>query len=152
MYPAYAAELAAAGLRPDASPAENEPRWLELRPDLWAFAQGERPLLISPGTEPHPHYRAHLEEIVDYDVSDRLHEIRVPALVVCGRQDPVVAVPELCAAIYQCIPHAELLMLDHSGHGVDSADAGLFQKTVLRFLVQLEERPAPWMTGHDQDR
>ena len=138
-YPAYAADLAAAGLRLDAGLTMEEPRWVQLRPDLWSFVQGERPLLMAPGEEPHPHYRAHLEEVVHYDVSGRLHEIRVPALVVCGRQDPIVAVPELCAEIHQGIPDSELLMLEHSGHGVDTADIDLFRETVIRFLVKLEK-------------
>jgi proline iminopeptidase len=137
-YPGYTAELAAAGLRLDSGPSTDEPRWVELRPDLWSLAQGDRPLLMSPGEEPHPHYRTHLEEVIHYDVSGQLHEIRVPALVVCGRRDPIVAVPELCAEIHQGIPNSELLVLEHSGHGVDAADTDPFRETVLRFLAGLD--------------
>jgi len=90
MHPAYQADLAAAGLNPSTAGADEEPHWVQLRPDLWALVQGQRPLFMSPWPDPRPHQRAHVEEIVRFDLSARLREVRAPALVICGRVDPVV--------------------------------------------------------------
>jgi len=110
------------------------------RPDFWVLVQGARPLIVAPTAAPGPHLQVHLEEIVHFDVTGRLHEIRAPTLVVCGAQDPIVPV-DRCAAIRDGIPGAELLVLEHTGHGVDNADeadVGVFRTRVRQFLSQVE--------------
>jgi len=90
--------------------------------------------------EPSPHVKVHLEEIVDFDVSPRLHENRVPVLVVCGGGDPIVPV-DVCAAIQEGISDADLLVLEHTAHGFGSADeedVAVFRRTVMQFLTRLQ--------------
>jgi pimeloyl-ACP methyl ester carboxylesterase len=108
----------------------EEPRWMRLRSDLWVLAQGHQPLIVSPNAQPSPHLKVHLEEIVHFDLSPRLHEIRPPTLVVCGRHDPV-APPAFCSAIRDGIAYAELLVLERAEHGLGSAneeDLAIFRR------------------------
>jgi proline iminopeptidase len=139
-YPAYQADLSAAGFDQHAPPVAEDPRWVQLRPDLWVLVQGQRPLIIAPAAQPGPHFKVHLEEVVHFDVSGRLREIRVPTQVICGRRDPIVPI-DGCAAIRDGIPGAELLVLDQTAHGLssaDEADVGVFRRKVKQFLVQVE--------------
>ncbi|MBV9323918.1 MAG: hypothetical protein JO352_09055 [Chloroflexi bacterium] len=97
---------------------------------------------MAPRANPGPHLKAHFEKIVHFDVSPRLHEIRTPTLVVCGGQDPV-APAERCAAIQKGIPGAELLVLEHTAHGFDTADeqdVARFRRTVTQFLSRLQNQ------------
>lgn len=142
-HPAYQADLTAADLDPNAATADEEPHWLQLRPDLWALVQGERPLFMSPWPDLSPHQRAHFEEIVQFDLSARLREVRAPTLVVCGRVDPVVPC-ERCVAMHQGIPGSEVLVLEHSPHGVAEADVPVFRETVRRFLARLTGERTSW--------
>ena len=87
--------------------------------------------------EPSPHVKVHLEEIVDFDVSPRLHENRVPVLVVCGGGDPIVPV-DVCAAIQEGISDADLLVLEHTAHEEPKEDVAVFRRTVMQFLTRLQ--------------
>jgi proline iminopeptidase len=139
-HPTHQADLEMAGLDRHSAIGSEEPRWVQPRPDLWVLVQGNRPLIVSPAADPKPHLKVHLEEIVHFDVSPRLHEIRVPTLVVCGRKDPLVPV-DMAVAMQQAIPDAELLVLEHTGHGwdtADEADVAVFRRTATRFLTRLE--------------
>ena len=136
MHPAYQADLAAADLNPSAATTGEEPHWRQLRPDLWALVQGRRPLFMSLGPDLRPQQRAHFEEVVRFDLSARLREIQAPTLVVCGRVDPV-APCERCVAMHEGIPGSEVLVLEHSAHGVAEADVPEFRETVTRFLARL---------------
>ena len=50
----------------------------------------------------------------DWDITRRLSEIRVPALVLCGRDDE--ATPILAKTIHKGIPGSELVIFEHSAH------------------------------------
>lgn len=134
-HPSYQAELSAAGLHLQAAASVQTPRWIQLRPDLRVLVQGQKPLIMLPA-EPSPRLTTYLETIVHFDVRSRLGEIPVPTLVVCGRHDPLVPA-DACAALHNGIPQSDLLMLEHSGHGVDDADMPLFRETIRRFLTRL---------------
>jgi proline iminopeptidase len=112
--------------------------WLQLHSDLWAFFRGETPLFMMPTEHLHIRFQAACEEVVYFEVADRLKEIRVPVLVVCGRHDDLVSVKD-CAGIHAGIPDSRLLVLEHSGHGADGADVETFHQAVLRFLAPLAD-------------
>ena len=138
-HPAYASDLARLGLELHSSSTAEEPQWVRLARDSWVLVQGRRPLIVAPAADPGAHLKVHFEEIVHFDVGPRLHEIRVPTLVVCGRQDPIVPV-DRCAAMQEGIHGAELLVLDHTAHGLASGpeeDVALFRRAVTQFLARL---------------
>ena len=78
----------------------------------------------------------------DFEVQERLGEIRVPTLVVAGQQDPVIP-PVHVERLAVGLPQAKFVMLEASGH-VDvnpgSADGERYQTAMRRFLARL---PSP---------
>lgn len=50
----------------------------------------------------------------DWDITNRLGEIRVPTLVLCGRHDE--ATPALAETIHRGIPGSQLVIFEHSAH------------------------------------
>lgn len=68
----------------------------------------------------------------DFDVADRLAQIRVPTLVVAGGRD-VACPPEVCRRTAEGMPDADLLVYRKAGHiGTFSNDR--FPRDVLAFL------------------
>lgn len=82
-------------------------------------------------------YRTHnvafSHNIPSYDLRDRLSEIHVPTLVMCGRHDWITPVDqsEYMAAR---IPGARLAIFEHSGHGPMSEENDRFIRLMREFL------------------
>ena len=79
------------------------------------------------------HNQAFSKNLPNYDVTGRLHEIQVPVLITVGRHDwitPVAASEEIAAGI----PHAELVVFEHSGHSPQLEENELWVATVRGFL------------------
>jgi proline iminopeptidase len=79
------------------------------------------------------HNQAFAGNLPHYDLTGRLHEIRCPVLIVVGRHDwitPVAASEEIAAGI----PHAELVIFEHSGHSPQLEENEKFVATVRDFL------------------
>jgi pimeloyl-ACP methyl ester carboxylesterase len=79
------------------------------------------------------HNQAFAGNLPHYDLTGRLHEIRCPVLIVVGRHDwitPVAASEEIAAGI----PHAELVVFEHSGHSPQLEENAKFVATVRDFL------------------
>ena len=78
-------------------------------------------------------YRAALEAIVGWSVSDRLSSLRCPTLVVSGDRDytPVAYKQQYM----QLIPNAELAVIADSGHGTPIDQPEAFNVAVLAFLT-----------------
>jgi proline iminopeptidase len=79
------------------------------------------------------HNQAFSQNLPNYDLTDRLHEIRVPVLITVGRHDwitPVAASEEIAAGI----PHAELVVFEHSGHSPQLEENEKWVATVREFL------------------
>ncbi len=73
-------------------------------------------------------------EFPRYDVRRRLHEIRVPTLVMVGRHDwitPVAAAEELAAGI----PGARLVIFEHSGHSPQVEESEAYLRVVREFVT-----------------
>jgi len=71
----------------------------------------------------------------DWDVSARLAEIAVPALVTCGRHD--LLSPEVCADLARRIPRAELSVFEESSHMPHLEETERYLHEVARFLDQV---------------
>jgi len=78
--------------------------------------------------------RAQYEAILAHDTSTRLGEIRVPTLVVVGRED-ILAPPVLSEELARGIPGARLEVVEGAGHALNIEAAEVFNQTVAKFLL-----------------
>lgn len=71
---------------------------------------------------------------VKLDYSQRLAEISIPTLILCGRHDPQF--PADCSrALVSGIPHARLVWFENSGHYPFIEEADLFWESITGFLT-----------------
>ena len=70
------------------------------------------------------------------DVTDRLGEISVPTLVICGELDDAT-VPQRSEALVEHIPGAELVMVPDAGHHSPIENPGPVTDAIERFLARL---------------
>jgi len=73
------------------------------------------------------------EACIAHDSLDRLHEIRQPALVICGRHDQLTP-PKLHRQLADEIPNARLVTIAYGAHLVMAESVEPFNHTVLQFL------------------
>jgi proline-specific peptidase len=71
-----------------------------------------------------------------WDVTDRLHEITVPTLVFCGRDDQCI--PSLSATLHHGIPHARLHIFEQCAHLPYLEQPEEHQRLVETFLAAVE--------------
>jgi proline-specific peptidase len=74
--------------------------------------------------------------LADWDITHRLGEIHVPALVLVGRHDH--ATPALAQTVKDGIPDSELVVFEQSGHHAHLEETGLYLATVREFLQRVE--------------
>jgi pimeloyl-ACP methyl ester carboxylesterase len=76
---------------------------------------------------------ATIEAEVVFDIGERLGEISVPTLVICGERDRAFS-PELFRQTAERIPHARLISYEGRGHGGSLRDRR-FARDVVSFLT-----------------
>jgi proline-specific peptidase len=76
--------------------------------------------------------------LAGWDVTPRLGEIRVPALVLCGRYDE--ATPLQAETIAASLPDAELTILEESAHVAPIEETERYLETVRAFLARVDLR------------
>jgi proline iminopeptidase len=76
-----------------------------------------------------------INELARYNVTDRLHEISVPTLIIGGRHDVHVS-PSWSAMMAERIPHARFTMMEKSGHFPWLDEPEKFFSAVKEFLLQ----------------
>ena len=76
--------------------------------------------------------------LADWDVTPRLGEIRVPALVLCGRYDE--ATPRQAETIAAALPDAELVVFEESAHLAPLEETERYLSTVRAFLARMDAR------------
>ena len=74
--------------------------------------------------------------LADWDVTPRLGEIQVPALVLCGRYDE--ATPLQAETIAAALPDAELVIFEQSAHTAPIEEPERYLATVRAFLARVE--------------
>jgi proline-specific peptidase len=74
--------------------------------------------------------------LAGWDVTDRLGEIRVPALVLCGRHDE--ATPLQAETIAQALPDAELVIFEESAHMAPVEETERYIATLRTFLARID--------------
>jgi proline-specific peptidase len=74
--------------------------------------------------------------LAGWDVTPRLSEIKVPALVLCGRYDE--ATPRQAETIANALPDAELVVFEQSAHIAPVEETELYLATVRDFLARVD--------------
>jgi proline iminopeptidase len=68
-----------------------------------------------------------------FDVRKRLHEIKVPTLVIAGRHDPICPVED-AEEIHGGVSNSEMLIFERSGHNPVSDEPVAFEKALRSFI------------------
>jgi proline iminopeptidase len=68
-----------------------------------------------------------------YDIRDRLHEIKVPTLILAGRHDWITPL-RFAEELAEGIPNAELVIFENSGHSIHSDEPEKFYAVTREFL------------------
>ena len=76
--------------------------------------------------------------LIDFDLTDRLHEIDVPVLFIAGQFDE--ARPERVAEFQKLIPGSKLTIILDAAHGTLSRKPGEYRNVVENFLDTVEEK------------
>jgi proline iminopeptidase len=74
----------------------------------------------------------------DYDITDRLPELRLPTLFLCGRYDETR--PEDTAWYASLVPEAELVIFEHSSHVPHLEEPERYMEVLRDFLQRAEAR------------
>jgi proline-specific peptidase len=78
--------------------------------------------------------------LMDWDRTDRLGEIRAPTLIMCGRYDEVV--PSCSETMHRGIPGSEWVLFEESSHHAHLEEPERFYAVVRDFLARVEATPA----------
>ena len=84
-------------------------------------------------------YRIGAEVVWLADQSDRIAEIDVPTLVICGAHD-VITPPPLSEDLARAIPRSEYVLIDGAGHLSNIEQPDRFNAAVDRFLSTVEQK------------
>jgi L-proline amide hydrolase len=76
----------------------------------------------------------------DWDIVDRLGEIRVPTLVLSGLYDE--ATPAITQTVHQGIPGSERVIFEESSHSPQSEEPERYMQAVTNFLNSVESKMA----------
>jgi proline-specific peptidase len=77
-------------------------------------------------------------KLKDWDITDRLVEIRIPTLVLCGRFDE--ATPALAQTIHQGIPGSEIVIFEQSAHFPHIEETERYLLVLDQFLNRVEKK------------
>jgi 3-oxoadipate enol-lactonase len=80
-------------------------------------------------------YAACCQAIARLNLTDRLHQIAIPTLVVVGADDPATTV-EMARTIHDRIAGSELVVLEKAAHLSNLEQAEAFNEAVLSFLAR----------------
>jgi proline iminopeptidase len=72
------------------------------------------------------------DSLGEYDIRDKLREIRVPTLIIHGRYDPIPL--KYAEEIHHLIPSSDLTVFERSGHVVFVEEMEKFGRVVGAFL------------------
>ncbi|RKN78191.1 alpha/beta fold hydrolase [Paenibacillus ginsengarvi] len=105
--------------------------WVEMslyRPDKWDeyFAKPSSGKVVQSRLD---YYNRHL---YDYDIRERLPDIRTPSLILCGRHDSQCPV-RFSEELHRLIPGSELTVFEESNHSPHTEEPDKFVEVIDRF-------------------
>jgi pimeloyl-ACP methyl ester carboxylesterase len=71
----------------------------------------------------------------EHDTRDQLHKITAPCLILAGKED-ILTPPTFSEILNKSIPHSELVILDHAGHGLFLEETEAANTVILDFLAE----------------
>jgi len=74
--------------------------------------------------------------LIDFDRTDRLHEIRQPILFIGGRHDE--ARPETLYEFQKLVPHAQVKIIEDAGHAILYDQPLAYTEAIRKFLIGAE--------------
>ena len=77
-------------------------------------------------------------KLKDWDIVDRLGEIRIPALVIGGRYDE--ATPAITETVHRSIPGSEWVIFENSSHMPHLEEPERFRQVLSDFLNRVEDK------------
>ena len=77
-----------------------------------------------------------MEGLRDFDVAGQIETIAVPTLVIIGDHDRVLP-PDQGCEVARCIPNAQLVSMEDSGHLSYAEQPADFNSAVLSFLESI---------------
>jgi 3-oxoadipate enol-lactonase len=83
---------------------------------------------------------------VPYATLDQIAKLRVPVLVISGDHDLPLFL-QVADTLVRRIPGAQRVVIANAGHGAHFARPAEFNAAVLRFLGEVERRPARFFSG-----
>jgi 3-oxoadipate enol-lactonase len=110
--------------------------WAEANPDLVTQFEQQSQLMMeafsaNPGM--FKGYRQQVEAVLDHDTYDRLHLIKAPTFITCGRYDGSIP-PVVSGRMAERIPDSRLQLTEH-GHGSWYHDPEVWA-SIIRFLKE----------------
>ncbi|MCL4273416.1 MAG: alpha/beta fold hydrolase [Anaerolineales bacterium] len=77
-----------------------------------------------------------------FDVTDRLAEIKIPALILCGEHDRMMP-PKFSHSLRDALPNAQLFMIENAGHMAQLEQPDVVAEAIKQFLDDLPLLSAP---------
>jgi pimeloyl-ACP methyl ester carboxylesterase len=78
-------------------------------------------------------YRSTMRSYSQYDLSERLGEIKIPTLIITGENDLVVP-PDVQAELANNIPNSQHVIIPNSGHAISVERPNSYNRIILDFL------------------
>lgn len=93
---------------------------------------------------PHPPHEVARRALAvrDFDVSERLRDLRVPTLVICGADDAIIPA-ENSRELARRIPGAELVVIPAAGHVFFVEEPDATNRALLEFLARCPRERTP---------
>lgn len=87
----------------------------------------------------------------DRTLTDQLHQLRVPTLIVWGKNDKVTP-PAVAESFKREIKHSQLRFIDNCGHAPNVEQPAIFSEMLQEFLPAcFQERPAGFQKPGDRE-
>jgi pimeloyl-ACP methyl ester carboxylesterase len=83
-------------------------------------------------------FERQLNANIAHDTRGRLQEIRVPTLILTGKDDELTT-PTMAQELNSAIPNSELLIFEQGGHGLYWETPERFNQAVLDFIARMQE-------------
>ena len=80
--------------------------------------------------------KADLKAAAGFDPGDPLAQIKIPALIICGLEDKLVA-PDKCRSLAHALPNARLVELPHIGHAAHIEAFKELNQAVVEFIQSI---------------
>ena len=79
-----------------------------------------------------------LKAINEWSVVDRLHEIKVPTLIIFGDQDTMTDREKYSKLLNENIPNSELVLIKGAGHNPETEQTDEYNRVLQSFLEKFE--------------